>query len=236
MSDPVSGAGPLSTAISTFLTASDRWFAQKHIIALNEEVHRRLAEPQQYAGGVFRRVICDTEVQELLTQQQELGDRRNHLIAAGVALVSLLVAVDRDLAIAVQSVADAAKDGNPTHIYQTRRNIKARLHVLRAELQGRIPEPEPSPGARPPTADLPQVIAPTSAPPGWTELGPAKQEILRRLKKASERLQGRGIAKLAGYKSGTVRHHLPALIKWGYIDRTSDGYAITPTGAALPPV
>jgi predicted transcriptional regulator len=64
-------------------------------------------------------------------------------------------------------------------------------------------------------------------------LGEAKRTILTVLIKSNERVQGRGIATKAGYKYGSLRHHFGELQTWGFIDRTKDGYAITPTGAAL---
>jgi len=74
---------------------------------------------------------------------------------------------------------------------------------------------------------------PTASVPGWTDMGEAKRTILIVLKKANRRMQGRAIAKEAGYKYGTLRHHFGELQVWNYIDKTKGGYALTPTGAAL---
>lgn len=73
------------------------------------------------------------------------------------------------------------------------------------------------------------------APPSWTDLGDAKRAILKVLNKSTERLQGAGIANKAGYTPGTLRHHFGELQTWNYIDKTKDGYAITPAGAAIVP-
>lgn len=64
-------------------------------------------------------------------------------------------------------------------------------------------------------------------------MGDAKRAILTVLGRAKERLDGKGIATKAGYKYGTLRHHFGELQDWKYIDKTKDGYAITPTGATL---
>lgn len=73
------------------------------------------------------------------------------------------------------------------------------------------------------------------SPPGWAELGDAKRAILMVLNKSIEGMQGMGIAKEAGYKYGTLRHHFGELQTWKYIDKSKDGYTITPSGAALVP-
>lgn len=70
-------------------------------------------------------------------------------------------------------------------------------------------------------------------PPCWANLGEAKQVILKVLSKSTERLQGKGIAKAAGYTPGTLRHHFGKLQRWNYIDRTKLGYMITPVGTEL---
>jgi len=75
----------------------------------------------------------------------------------------------------------------------------------------------------------------TASAPGWADLGDAKRSVLIVLSKANERMPGEAIAKKAGYSYGTLRHHFPELQTWNYIDKTMDGYAITPTGAALVP-
>jgi hypothetical protein len=73
-------------------------------------------------------------------------------------------------------------------------------------------------------------------PPEWTEMKPSMQAILTALNSASARLNGSAVAKKAGYKNGTLRHHYGDLRHWGFIDKTKDGYAITPAGRALVPV
>src|SRR5262249_16813825 len=76
---------------------------------------------------------------------------------------------------------------------------------------------------------------PAGSGTGWTGLGDAKRAILTVLNRSTERMQGEGIAKKAGYKYGSLRHHFGELQTWNYIDKAKDGYAITPTGAALVP-
>jgi len=81
-------------------------------------------------------------------------------------------------------------------------------------------------GGTQPTAD---------APPSWIDLGCAKQAILTVLNTSTDRMQGMGIAKKAGYKPGTLRHHYQKLQDWNYIEKTNDGYAITTVGGTLVP-
>jgi hypothetical protein len=78
-------------------------------------------------------------------------------------------------------------------------------------------------------------IAGDETPPSWSDLGDAKRAILTVLGKATERLDGQALAKKAGYKYGSLRHHVGDLQRYRYIDRTKDGYAITPSGSALVP-
>lgn len=80
-----------------------------------------------------------------------------------------------------------------------------------------------------------QSTPPGESAPGWTKLGDAKQAILTVLSKSTKRMQGKAIAEKAGYTDGTLRHHYGDLQMWDYIDKTKDGYAITPTGTALVP-
>ncbi len=110
------------------------------------------------------------------------------------------------------------------------------LRQERVRLRNAITTLEPFAGSSP--AAKPQgeeEKPPTGAVPGWTDLGDAKRAILTVLNKSTERLQSEGIAKKAGYTSGTLRHHFGELQSWNYIDRTKDGYAITSTGTALVP-
>jgi hypothetical protein len=76
---------------------------------------------------------------------------------------------------------------------------------------------------------------PDEGPPGWDGLGDARRAILTVLAEAPGRRGGRAVATKAGYKYGSLRHHFGPLQTWGYIDRTKDGYSITPGGRALVP-
>ncbi|MFO0842098.1 MAG: hypothetical protein U0797_06805 [Gemmataceae bacterium] len=90
-------------------------------------------------------------------------------------------------------------------------------------------------GAVPPSSGTPagETQRAEGGRPNWASLRDAKRAILTVLSRASEPLQGRGVARGAGYKEGSLRHHYAELQTWGYIERTKDGYIITPTGAAL---
>lgn len=74
-----------------------------------------------------------------------------------------------------------------------------------------------------------------SNPPTWCELGPAKQAVLTVLQKANKRLDGKAVAKQAGYTHGTLRHHFGRLQEWKLIDRNKGGYGITESGDAFVP-
>lgn len=82
-------------------------------------------------------------------------------------------------------------------------------------------------GGPPPSVD---------GPKDWAGMGEAKRAILTVLRRTAGRLDGKEVAKDAGYTHGTLRHHFGELQRWNYIDRANDGYAITPTGAGLVPV
>ncbi len=88
-----------------------------------------------------------------------------------------------------------------------------------------IPQAE----TRPDEAGAPQ----SESTHSWEDLGAAKSAVPIALSRATARLPWPGVAKKAGYKPGTLRHHFGELQEWNYIDRTKDGYAITPTGATL---
>ncbi|MBA4063629.1 MAG: hypothetical protein C0501_07935 [Isosphaera sp.] len=87
-------------------------------------------------------------------------------------------------------------------------------------------------GVDPPAAETDR---PAASAPGWAELGDAKRAILTALGQYAERRDGKAIAAKAGYTYGSIRHHFGDLQRWNYVDRDSDGYALTPAGAALVP-
>lgn len=108
------------------------------------------------------------------------------------------------------------------------------------ENTARAAEPDTSPTTKPASKavtslTLPTETTPAAAPPSWLELGDAKQAVLLALSQLAERMLGQGVAKKAGYKYGSLRHHFGKLVKSNYIDKTKDGYAITSAGRALIP-
>jgi hypothetical protein len=117
------------------------------------------------------------------------------------------------------------------------RELRGQLNLLRMSLMVSLAAPElPRAGQNRASVEHSKRGRPAAeSPRGWTELGEAKQAILTALKAATERLKYRDLAKKAGYTPDTVRQHTGILWRWGYIDNTTDGYAITPVGAALIP-
>ena len=105
-----------------------------------------------------------------------------------------------------------------------------------AEPGSMIQQVQPTPTESPVTLiKLPPDPPTADGPPGWSELGEAKQTILVALSRSRERLQGAGVAEAAGYKPGSLRHHYGKLQTWGYIDKAKEGYGITPLGKAIVP-
>ena len=125
----------LHAAIAAFNSAVDKWSDQKFTIELREAVDAKIYGPNARTGVYHH--VPDGYGEELLAMEHTLAERRNDIIRTGNELVPLLVAQGKDeLAIAVRAEADAAKDGNPTHIVKTRRDVKARLGALAATPAG----------------------------------------------------------------------------------------------------
>ena len=138
----------LHAAIAAFNSAVDRWCNWRFTIALREATDAKIY-------GYDPRTDCYHHVpdgygKEWLAMHNTFSDRQNDISRTGNELVPLLVARgESELAIAVQAVADAAKDGNPTHIVTTRRDVKARLRVLAATPAGTKPADEREGGILP---------------------------------------------------------------------------------------
>ena len=123
----------LPGAIAAFNSAVDQWFNQRSLIAVREATDAQIYGLDARTGVYHH--PPENYGEELLAMHGALADRRNEIIRTGNVLVPLLARRGEDaLAVAVQAVADAASDRNPSHIEQTRGDVKARLWVLAAKL------------------------------------------------------------------------------------------------------
>lgn len=66
----------------------------------------------------------------------------------------------------------------------------------------------------------------------WNDLGAAKQAVLTVLNVRQSAMLTNEIARKSGYTQGTLRHHLPALVKLKLISKLKLGYVITDLGKA----
>jgi len=131
---------------------------------------------------------------------------------------------------------------SPSLFNPTPENLFPRWHCRMADTLTRAAAPsEPEPTVRSVVAVEPREVTQAEPepsderPPGWAALGDARRAILTVLAKETVRRDGLWVAGKAGYKHGTLRHHFRPLQDCNYIDRTKDGYAITPGGRALIP-
>jgi hypothetical protein len=132
---------PLPGAVETFTTSVDRFAEWRRAAAVYEAA---LAAPDR-TGGTPR--MAPHQVRQLLDAQNAADERRREVVRAGTALVPVLAARgERDLAAAVQAVADAAAGGSPTYVWENRRAVNARLRVFVAALAAAPAAPAEPPG------------------------------------------------------------------------------------------
>lgn len=121
--------------------------------------------------------------------------------------------------------------GQEHRLFAIRRTV-LELPTLPARLAV-VPVPERGEGG-PPSQPEPESAQDESAA-DWQSMGEAKRTVLTVLRTADRRMDGKAVAEKAGYKHGTLRHHFGDLQRWGYVDRATDGYGITPAGVAIVP-